>query len=112
MAAQVDRSQELKLRDLVEHFEENVQNQFLVTDNGRPVAHARRPEDVQKPLVRRLQGENVNDPLHQMVFVSLQEFSDHELVTLQDLVQCLMHSLLLVLNSMIQNYIEPGLTYI
>lgn len=47
-----------------------------------------------------------------MVVICLQELSYHQLIGLQNLVESLMHSLLFVLNSMVQNDIKPGLAYI
>ena len=80
LPASINGSQKLELTDIIKHLKKQIQYQFLITNNRRPITHTTRPENVQKLLVWRFKGEYVDYTLDEMVVVGFEEFCDHQLV--------------------------------
>lgn len=84
-----------------------VQNQILIADDGGVATDAGGAEDAQEFLMWGLEGEDVDDALHELVVVLLQKLGDHFIVVLQDFVESGVYGFLLQLNRVVEDYAQP-----
>jgi len=62
--------------------------------------------------MRGLEGKNINNPLHKLIIPGLEKLGHNQLITLQYLIQRLMHPFLLILYRVVKNDLKPGLTHV
>ncbi len=79
----------------------------MISHNREIAAHTWSSKDVKKFLMRRFESKNVNDSLDKLIIIGFQKFSDDKVVILQNLIKSRMDSIFLVLNSVVQNDMEP-----
>lgn len=71
---------------IVESYDEGVENQVLVGNNGELTSNARSAEYVEELLVWGFKDEHVDDALDEMVVLGTQELRHYLVIVLQNLV--------------------------
>ena len=99
--------QEGELRHLVQVGEEVGADEVLVADDRKIATDAGGAEDGEELLVRRLEVEDVEDSLDQVVVVLPEELGDHFVVVLQYLLEGQVHRVFLQLDGVVYYDLQP-----